>query len=254
MRHVLCLLVVLLLCACSQQEMIEKFASPQEQATAKGYIDRLRARDFGPIESAADPSVRGPNLHATLTRMADMIPAQEPTSVKLVGAQTNWMAGVTRVNLTYEYDFAGKWMVINVAVRENGGAKTIVGFNVYPESQSLESQNRFTFSGKSAAQYLILAMAIVAVLLTFYSLVACVRTKLAGRKWPWIVFILFGVGSVAVNWSTGEWSIRVLFIQLFSASAIAQPYGPWIISASIPVGAIVFLIQRKKLRASVAGS
>ncbi|HEY2345365.1 MAG TPA: hypothetical protein VGH80_05700 [Xanthomonadaceae bacterium] len=108
-------------------------------------------------------------------------------------------------------------------------------------------------AGKSLVQYLVLTCAILAVLLTFYALLACVRTKLSGRKWPWILFILVGFGQVAVDWTTGAGNIQVLWIQLFSAGAVAQLHGPWIISASVPVGAIVFLLRRKKLSADVPG-
>ena len=254
MRYLACLITILLLGACSQESMLQKFSSPQDQATAKGYIDGLRAHDFGAIESAMDPSIRTPNLHGTLETMANLIPAQEPTSIKVVGAQTSYVVGTTTVNTTFEYNFGGKWLLANVAIQEKNGAKTIVGFNIYPRSQSLESENHFSLSGKGTAQYLILAMTIFAVLLTLYSLVICIRTKLPGRKWPWILFILCGFGKVAVNWSTGEWDVYPLSFQLLSAGAFAQFYGPWIVSASIPLGAIFFLRHRRKLLASGAGS
>jgi hypothetical protein len=39
----------------------------------------------------------------------------------------------------------------------------------------------------------------------------------------------------------------VLAAQLFSASATAAYFGPWIVSVSLPVGAVLFLIKRRKL-------
>ena len=74
---------------------------------------------------------------------------------------------------------------------------------------------------------------------------------LRGRKWPWILFILFGFGNLAVNWSTGEFGFSTLAIQMFSASASATPHGPWIISISLPLGAVCFLIFRKNHAAEV---
>ena len=41
-----------------------------------------------------------------------------------------------------------------------------------------------------------------------------------------MLFILFGVGRFAVNWTTGVWQINPIYIRLFSASAVANPYGP----------------------------
>ncbi len=86
-------------------------------------------------------------------------------------------------------------------------------------------------------------------LLTLYALVICIGTRLVGRKWPWVLFILVGFGSIAVNWTSGQWRVVPFSIQLFSASVAAQLYGPWIVSASIPLGAIVFLALRKELQA-----
>ncbi|HEY2345366.1 MAG TPA: hypothetical protein VGH80_05705 [Xanthomonadaceae bacterium] len=111
MRQMLFLLALLFLCACSQQDIIAKFTTKQEQATAQAYIERLRARDFDPIEKALDPSIRDPDSGATLARMAGMIPAGQPTSMELIGAHSSDTGSVHRINLTYEYDFGGSWQL-----------------------------------------------------------------------------------------------------------------------------------------------
>jgi asparagine N-glycosylation enzyme membrane subunit Stt3 len=70
------------------------------------------------------------------------------------------------------------------------------------------------------------------------------------RKWLWILFILFGFGKLSINWTTGQWGVMVLAAQLFSASAAAAYFGPWIVSVSLPVGAVLFLIKRRRLEES----
>ena len=97
-------------------------------------------------------------------------------------------------------------------------------------------------------QYFILAAAIAAVLFSLFTLVVAARTKFCGRKWPWILFIPFGCGRVAVNWSTGEMSASFGWIQLLSASAAANLNGPWAVSFSLPIGAILFLTMRNRLK------
>ncbi|CAN7276874.1 hypothetical protein [Duganella sp. Dugasp56] len=248
MRILACILPLFMLGACGEEALLQKFSSPEIQATAIAYLDQLRAHDFTSIEKAADPSISNAELHGELEKMAALLPAKMPTSVKLVGSQTMRADGATTVNSTFEYNFDGTWMIASVAVREKNGVSTIAGMSVYPLRQSLESLNRFTLSGKSAIQYTVLAASLIAVLVTLYALVACIRTRLSGRKWPWILFILAGFGKIAVNWTTGAWEMAPLTVQLFSASAAAQIYGPWIVSASIPVGAICFLLRREKLR------
>ncbi|MFZ1910299.1 MAG: hypothetical protein WAU52_14575 [Burkholderiales bacterium] len=259
MRTSLAILALVALMGCSPEQVLQKFSSPEDQATARSYVERLRARNFDEIEKALDPSVRTPNIRETLVKMASLIPNQEPTSVKIVGAQSFSAPDAKTVSTTFEYSFGDRWLLANVAVRESQGVRTVVGFHVKPISQSLEVQNRFTLAGKSTIQYSVLIAAIAAVLLTVYALVVCIKTKFPRRKWLWILFVVIGLGKLAVNWTTGEWGIAPLTVQLFSASAVAPFYGPWIIAVSLPLGAIVFLFFKRKsleqaLRASTAES
>jgi hypothetical protein len=248
-QHVGWLLSVSLLVACNQEEMLQKFASPEEQAVAKKYIDQLRNRDFGEIEKAADPSIAGASLEDALKTMADLIPADPPVSVQLVGAhRMSSTSSGTVVNLTFEYRFHDRFVLANVATKIINGVTSIVGFHVQPESGSLESRNRFTLGGKNALQYGVLTLAVGVAIFTLCVLVVCIRTKLKRRKWLWILFILFGFGKLSVNWATGQWGIQVLAAQLFSASTYADFFGPWIISVSLPIGAMVFLRFRRTLR------
>ncbi len=245
LRATLSVFALVVLLGCSQQDLLNKFSSPEDQAVAKSYIDRLRAGKYAEIEQALDSDIQTPDSRDTLAKMAALIPSGEPTSMKLVGAQVYHTPGATIVNTTFEFSFGDRWILANVAVRDRHGAKTIVGFNVHPMQQSLESLNRFTLLGKSAIQYAVFVAAIAAVAITIYSVVACAGTKLLRKKWLWMLLILFGFGKIAVNWTTGEWGIAPLTIQLFSATAFAPLYGPWTIAVSLPLGAIAFLLYRR---------
>jgi hypothetical protein len=249
MRMLICLLTMLALGACSDEALMQKFSSPETQAIAIAYLDQLRARDFAAFERDADPSIAGGDSRHQLEEMAQLIPPKMPTSVKLVGVHTNYGDDATTISSTFEYNFDGAWLIASISVKEKNGARTITGISVYPLEQSLEVQNRFTLSDKSALRYIMLSAAIAAVLLTLYALVLGIRTRFKGRKWPWIVFVLVGFGKISVNWTTGDWNIAPIGVQLFSAAATAEIYGPWIISFSLPVGAICFLLHRQKLRA-----
>lgn len=236
-----------LLAACSKQDAIQLFAPAEDQAIAREYIDDLRRGDLLPIERDLDPSLARGDVHSTLVRMAAQLPQEAPRSVKVVGAQVLRRAGRRDLNLTFEYEFPSRWALINVATRRQGGKLTIVGLHVNFERTSLEDQFRFGLTGKSPLQYTILALAVGFPLLTLYALIECVRSKLRGRKWPWVIFVLVGFVRVGVNWTTGAWVFQLVAVQLFSASAAAQFYGPWIISVSLPLGAILFLLLRRSL-------
>jgi hypothetical protein len=250
-KAVASIFALVLLAGCSQEDLMRKFAPPEQREIARTYIEKLRNRDFADIEKAADPSITKDLQRDTLERMAALIPAGAPTSVKLVGANqfSSTEAGTT-LNLTYEFQFGDKFMLINVARKTKDSVETIVGFNVEPLAASLEAMNRFTLSNRTALQFGVFAAAIGATILVLYALVVCIRTKMRRRKWLWIVFILFGFGKIMVNWTTGQWGFTVLAVQLFAAAAGAVYFGPWIISVSLPVGAVIFLSRRKALTAA----
>lgn len=247
-RPIIFFALVLILLGCSQSDMIKRFAPAEDQATAKHYIELLRQNRFDEIEREVDPSIRG-QLHSVFGRMAAAFPPGEPTSVTVVGARQGYTPKSSSINLTFEYQFADKWLLTNVAIKKEDGKTSIIGFNVYPESCSLEEQNKFTFVGKTPLHYLIFSLVVALPLFTLFILIDCIRTKMKGKKWPWILFIIVGFGNFAINWSTGKWLFLPLSFQLFSGSAVAQFYGPWTLAVSIPIGAIVWLFMKNKLRA-----
>jgi hypothetical protein len=81
-----------------------------------------------------------------------------------------------------------------------------------------------------------------------YAFVLCVRTPMEKRKWLWLILVLVGIGKVGVDWTSGETFYRILYVFIPTATAGKVLYGPWSISVSIPLGAILFLMYREKLR------
>lgn len=238
-------LAMLVVSACSKQELLQKFAPASDQAMARQYMDELREGAFDKIEAQADPSMQSPTLPATLQRMAAFIPQEAPDSVTLVGAHSMHANGRIIRNLTFEYGFHDTWILLNVVSQDVAGRRTLIGLHIERLAQSLEEQNRFKLAGKSILLYATLALTVLFPLLTLYALVVCVRRKLDGPKWPWILFILFGIGRFAVNWTTGAWTVSTISIQLLSASAVQPLYGPWTLAVSLPLGALVFLLKPK---------
>ena len=234
MRALILAFLALLLVGCNPQQVLEKVSTPSDQALAKGYIADFQAGILDLVESHLDPSLKTPWVRDSLFRAAELLPEGSPTSVKLVGAQRFISSYGTRTNSIFEYQWGDKWF--------------------------LESQSKFTLPGKRLSQYAILAGAILAFGLTAFALVECSRMKGIRHKWLWIVFITFGFGLLSVNWSAGVVgsagvvSFELLSIGFFSAKASSTNFGPWAISMSAPaapVGAIVFLLLRRKLQSAL---
>lgn len=239
--------VLLFVSACSQADMLEKFIPKQEDANARAYIQELQDRRLDNIEEHLDSSIKTPSVHATLEKMSSFFPSDSLKSIKPVGAHTFTNNGVKEVNLTYEFEYPSKWLLVNVATRSKDGKTSIIGFNVVPQADSLENINKFSLTGKSISQYAFLALAIALVIFTLVTLVACIRIRPMKRKWLWIVGILCGIGKFGLNWTSGQIFFNVITVQLFSVSAFSELYGPWMVSISFPIFAILFWIKRKTL-------
>jgi hypothetical protein len=201
------LLLLIILPGCTPADpasQIKRLTPPKDQTIATNYIALLRQNKFEQIEKDLDPSIKSALTQDTLVKMAEAIPPQDPVSVKVIGAQQARGPDLYKINLSFEYQFPSKWLLINVATQKKGGVSTIIGFNVYPLSDSLENINRFTLTGKNLLQYATLAFAILIPLFILSVLVLCIRTKMTKRKWLWIIFILLGIGRLTVNWTTGQ--------------------------------------------------
>jgi len=222
--------------------------APDEVLVAKADFDLLRHGEFEQIQKTLDPSIlRDSDISSQLSSMNLMIPAQAPISVKTVWVHVSCSAKTCDTYIILEYRYPSKRILLNTVIRKEDGESTIVGLHVRSISESEMEVNRFTLAGKSIFHYTVLAFAIFAPLISLYSLLLCIRSTVVTKKWLWTVFILIGIGKFWINWTTGQHGFYLFFIQLLSSGFVAEPYGPWMISVSFPVGAFVFLWHRHRL-------
>jgi len=240
----LCALAALLLAAgCNRDDMLKKFASDQDEKVARECIDTLRHGKLDELEARLHPSLRTEQAHAEILKMQAAVPAGEPDAVKLVGAWQNVNNGVHSANLTYEYAYGTRFVMMRCATVSDA-AHTIVGIEVRPLPASFDEMSRFKLGGRSAFQYAVLLAAILFVAMSVVALIGCIVDKNLRRKWLWILFILFGIGKLSIDWNTGAWEYSPLNLLLFSASAVSPGYGPWVVSVALPLGAAVYLTRR----------
>jgi hypothetical protein len=233
---------------CTQGALVKKFTPPGAESTAISYVDLLRQRNFDQIEHDLDPSVAGPDDRDKLAQMAALFPDEIQKSVKVVGVDLSHGQAPSTTKITLEYEFPSKWLLASVTTQKRGNVSTLEGMDVYPMSDSLENLNRFTLNGKSAVQYVILVYALCSLLFSFYVLIVCIQTKVGKWKWLWLVIVLVGVEKVAVNWGTGQLIFGILSIQIPCFQLSRPPYGPWTVGAFFPLGAILFLRHRRKMK------
>jgi len=234
---------------CSVSSVAEKFAPQDIQEASKKAVSDLQARRFGAIEERLSDRLRGQDLRETFSRMAAVFPDEAPRTVTVLGYFASAGTEGTHFDITYEYQFSGSWVEAQFSWQRVDGQPRILKFDVKALDHSVEDENALTFRAKGPLHYLVVLLRVCAAVLSLVALVKCVRTKGLRQKWLWIIFIIFGIGSFVLNWTSGEWHINLLSFQLFSFSAAAFS-GPWIVSVSVPVGAVVFLDKLRRQKAA----
>jgi hypothetical protein len=250
MARALCLLSIALclsLGGCNRASVMKRMTPREDESFARKYVDLLRQQSFEQVEKDLDPSIANSDIGEKLAAMTAMFPAGEPKSVKVVALTFRRGAESQTDTLGLEYEFPDKWLLVDISIQRAGGVSTIVGFHVTPIADSLENVNRFSLAGKSALQYAVLLIAAAVPIFCLYVLFLCLQIKTERRKWLWAVFILLGVGKLAVNWTTGEWTFTPLAVNLLGASVTVIPaYGPWMVAVAFPLGAILFFRRQRR--------
>ena len=249
LKFLACLACCVFLAGCDDSLFMKRIVPPEDEAVARNYVEMLQRGEINEIQRKLDADVAQPDDREKLVQISGMFPAEKPQSSKVVGVHLYHNKDYSTSEITLEYELRDRWLLVRVLTKKVGEEASLLGINATQTADSLESVNRFRlFAGKSATQYLILAAALLSVLFTFYVFVLCARSGPLKMKWLWLVVILFGIGKLGVNWVTGEWAFTPIAIQIPCATAVRPFYGPWTISGSFPLGALLFLNQLWKMK------
>jgi len=245
-RNLLFATVFLFFAACNSQDLREKLIPKDKVELSQGIISELRNHNFNAVYSELDPAIKGADAVESLRKISDFFPAEEPISIEVVGSGSfsmneNWQGG-----FTLQYHFPDRWLLATVNLSEPSGKPLVIsGINVQPISDSLQNINRFKFGGKAIKHYLILFFTAATPIFVLYALILAIRTRFPRRKWLWLLFIACGIGVVSLDWTSGAVNFRPVSFLLLGSAFLKDIYGPLIISTSIPLGAILFLLKRK---------
>jgi len=245
LRRLLALLVLMLTAGCGRAPAPQTVVSKEEMDFAQRFLSYLPAGDLDAAAKLTNPAVGGPKLRAGLEQAAKMFPREAPRSVRLVGAQRRQNNAITLINVTYEYEYPSSWLLAEVALQPTASGLVIDAVHLRPMPQSLAYQNRFTFSGKRAGHYVFFAVTLFVPIVMGYAFVQVIRTPGLQLSWLWAIVVLFGVGRVTLNWSTNAISVILFAFQVLgSGFTRLGPDGPYLVTTSLPVGAILFFIKR----------
>ncbi len=245
---ILLILTVPLFSGCRYDNTLDKPAPKEESDFAKNFLEQLRKNNVPQIKEHLSSDLLTPEVDSKLTELARFFPKGEPVATKLIGSKVLTSAGKWEAGLSYQYQFEQGWVLADILVSREDGKIIVKGIHVNRLPQSLEEINGFTLSGKTVTHYLFLLSSLLIPVFIIYSLILCIRMPIGKRKWIWSIFIIFGIIGFSINWTTGKVSAKLIHFQLLGAGASAAgPYAPWILTISVPLGAIIFLLARNSL-------
>ena len=233
--------------SCSYEDLNDSFVPKEESEFAKGYLLKLREGDFEYVKSFLSPELILQADDDTLSKLTAQFRAGDLISANIVGYQVNITNSQWQGNFTFEFEFESGWNIANTVLRKSESGYEVVGLHVYQTEASQKEINAFNLSSKHPLQYVVLFFAVAVPIFILFTLIFCIRTPIPSNKWLWIIFVIFGFGAFQINWTNGAFAVQLLSIHLFGASATAaSPSAPWVISASVPIGAIIFWFKRRK--------
>jgi hypothetical protein len=237
-------LVLLILAVSGSLSACAARPGPGQQAAIRAVFDQARRHDFAAIETRLAPRLRTAVTDTRLQAQAALIPDQPPRAVKPVRFVSARANGGEETSALDEYFYADRLLVVSTAIRTPPGAPPqVLAFNIQPFSLRALAVGRFTLAGKSTTQYFLLGVATGIPLLLVYALARLARDRTTRWKWLWTPFILIGFTELSVNWATGALVFQPFSLLLLGASVARPPLdvAPWIVTVSLPLGAVIYL-------------
>jgi hypothetical protein len=214
---------------------------------AKSYIALFRARDFAEIEKRTAPSSANQQFRTNIEKMAAMVPNEDPKNITVIGWNKFMTDGkLVSVRASFEYEFSSTWLVVTITLAKKGDGFLVAGANFTPHKDSLQNLTKFTLSNKPLGSYLFLIYAAALPFFMIFAAILAIQTPIPKWKWLWVAFTLFGFFQTTLNWTTGEFAVKFLSFQFLGSGYAADTYSPVLITASLPLGAIIFLQRRRQ--------
>jgi hypothetical protein len=253
MKRIFAILIFsILLGGCSMNEIPEKLIPKKADEFARNYIDKLKNGDTEYCYNKLEEEFQNEEAKTIFSQSYELLKDKDLTSSRIVTSQkstTYFDHTVTNFyNLDYEYSYSDTlWVYYSFKILEEENEFIVQGLNIQPTDQSLSNVYRFTFKNKPFINYLWLFFSVIIPIFILISLFYAIKTPMK-RKWLWIIFILVGLSSFSLNWTTNEFGFQLIRFRLLGAGIVKSGIiAPWIVSFSIPVGAIIFWFKRRRI-------
>jgi hypothetical protein len=244
-RHAAAAALVVVAANCSAPQRLPLVDSEAAALGARA-IDLVRQGQVDEVVPLFDPTSLPPNGRELIRQTVGILPASgEPQVV-----QYRFFKSLVHDRLETAFAFhvrgSDSAALVFVSARTESGLTQLTGFRVHPAPVDLADIYPFALAGMQPVHYFSLLAVLAVPLFILFTLVAVVRSR-RPHRWLWFIFVLVGFGKFGVQWvAGGRIIVQPLVVQILGASVLKVPiFDPWILAASIPVGAILFWVTNR---------
>ena len=248
--------VLVLLAGCARVQLSRQPKVPAgAEAVARQFLQLLAVGDVPWAATLLDPGRSGPGSVQAVVVATSLLRGVQPDSLVAVRRVARRTGGNWLYSIDYQTRTRGQWILLSVTVsqldstlartmaRQKGRARepyAVLEMRAMPLPQSVQEANAFTLKGKSPAHYLILLFGAASLLFILYTIVQVFRTP-GVRKWLWALVCLIAVGSLQLEWTTGQARFVGTAIILLGVS-VNRPdlASSWLVQVGFPLGAALF--------------
>ncbi len=252
-NHLFAISVLGLLCLTARGNSFldpKRFVPEKSDQFARSYIELFVRQDLVKLEEPLEPQLKTPAMRKTLEQMMQFMDLGQPEKTEMAGWNVMHVKNQTRYDLTYQIKFEKTWRLANIVMTDADGKFTVNGIHVFPLEKSLQELNRFTLDNKPIKSLAFLVVVVLIPLFMLMSLVFCLFSRIP-MKWLVAFACLMGIGNISMNWTNGQFHFNLLSIQLLGMGAgKISPFSPWILVATMPLGAIGFWVVKLFYRGS----
>lgn len=256
LRRFLFFVIAITLHSCNLPNEIEVPSTAKKaDSVARRCIDLLAQRTPDSAARLMDAAVLTDTGILLLNSFSSEISKTQLTSIRPLEASstTGYLSAsgkFTDHRLVYECTFNDENVLFFFTLSEDPNVTLIKGLNWQPLPAPLEKLTAFSFAGKPAINYIYFFLTIAIPLFVFGSLIAMLYIPMsAKKKWKWgAIIILLSACEFTMNWNTSETAFQLLTLK-FVSTGFNKPnlYSPWLLNFSIPLGALLFWINRRRL-------
>jgi len=240
-RTAVLIFMALVLAACQQA------IKPDAAALAanKAAFDQIRMGQDQAVLGQLQPGPKRDEMAAMLVRLKSVIPPSAPLSATPVATSiANPAAGKVEA-LAVEYDFPDRAIRFATTLTQAKGTTgwKLHSFSVLEASKKELAVNTLSLDRRAPGQLAFFALAVTSPILMLAALIKVLRTPGLQNRWLWAAFALVGLFSFQMNWATGTMLVQWMALQIVGFWMVhgASQFEPWMISATVPIGALLIL-------------